>query len=157
MIRVLLLGLLLSACAYTPLREPFHVGDTFTLNGTTLDGTILARHYRLAGSGRLAADGHWEYVADGAVAGVSGVLAGPGERLVVLVDGSEALGNRPDARVTVCAVEPGGPGWRTADGLLVQGLPGTMLNLAQTLDWTVRLDTLRGVLGATGTCTLKRD
>ncbi|GHF62027.1 hypothetical protein HNQ07_004339 [Deinococcus metalli] len=154
--RPLLLAALLCACAYTPPREPFRAGEAFTLTGTTRGGVALERTYRLAGSGRLAADGHWEYVADGRVSGVSGVLAGPGETLVALVDGSEALGTRPDATVTACVVAPAGPGWRSAEGLLAQGPPAALMTLAQGLKWSARLDTLRGVLGDTGTCTLTR-
>ncbi|WP_309572850.1 hypothetical protein [Deinococcus sp.] len=73
-----------------------------------------------------------------------------------MIDASDALGNRPDALVTACIVAPSGPGWRRADGVLVQGGPDVMLTLAERVDWAAGRPGVRAVVGDSGTCTVTR-
>ena len=153
--RFLLLAGVLTACAYTPPQPPFADGEVFLLRGTTATGEAISQTFTLRG-GASQHDGRWQYAADGRVAGTAALLTDLTQELVAVVDASEALGARPDARVVACVVAPAGPGWRSADGVLVQGPPDAMLTLADRVDWSAGLPGVRAMAGDSGTCTLTR-
>ncbi|WP_309572851.1 hypothetical protein [Deinococcus sp.] len=55
----LLLGLGLSACAYTPPQPPFANGDVFVLSGSTVDGHTFSQAFTVRG-GAGQHDGRWQ-------------------------------------------------------------------------------------------------
>ncbi|MCD0167831.1 MULTISPECIES: hypothetical protein [unclassified Deinococcus] len=134
--KVLLLPLpvfLLAACSVTPAQAPFKAGDVFEMTGTTTDKKAVAHTYTLRNDGQWdSQDDEWNYLANGTSSRSASLKINREQDILYTTDTQE--NDDLDKQIyTACFAQTDGPGWRTAEGFLVQG------NLQAFRDFTKRM------------------
>ncbi|WP_216325764.1 hypothetical protein [Deinococcus aestuarii] len=158
--RLLLLPtLLLAACApMAAPASPLAPGDVLTLTGTTKGKEAVNVTLTVRGKGERDRDGDWEYGADGAESDSALIYVDGEEDFVVALDSSEILddGGTRHETILACFASPSGPGWRTAEGYLVQGDKTSFEILGQRLKGQSGLAGLRTLSENAGDCLITR-
>lgn len=151
--------LLLAACAPTAAPvSPLAPGDVLTLSGTTKSKEAVNVTLTVRNKGERDRDGDWEYGADGAEPDSASIFVEEEQDFVVAVETSEVLddGGTRHETILACFAAPDGPGWRTAEGYLVQGDRLSFRTLGQRLKGQSEVAGLKTLTENAGECLITR-
>ncbi|BDP40280.1 hypothetical protein DAETH_02490 [Deinococcus aetherius] len=156
---LLLPTLLLAACASMAAPvAPLAPGDVLTLTGTTRSKEAVNVTLTVRTRGERDRDGDWEYDADGAKPDSAVIFVDGEQDFVMAVDSSDVVddGGTRHETILACFAAPSGPGWRTAEGYLVQGDRMSFQILGQRLKSQSELAGLKTLAENAGDCHLTR-